>query len=71
LAVEYSADALAKILTILGAKPTTPDSVVNDLTRFINDYETLNETIANNASGAESAIEELSEEAEQGSLVCN
>jgi hypothetical protein len=41
------------------------------LTRFINDYETLNETIANNASGAESAIEELSEEAEQGSLVCN
>lgn len=71
LAVEYSADALAKILTIFGAKPTTPESVVNDLTRFVSEYETLNETIASNVSVVQTSIDELLKEAEQGSLVCN
>ena len=59
------------VFTILGVSPDVPDTVVDDMIRFLDASDDLNETIASNLSKAESVTEELLEESEQGSLVCN
>ena len=68
LFVEYGLNALK----VLGAANETPTSIVSDLTRFLENSDSLNELIGSNQSAAEAMTEELLNESEEdGSLVCN
>jgi hypothetical protein len=59
------------VFTILGASPDIPDRVIDDLISFLEGSDELNDTIASNLSAAETMMEELLEESEPGSLICN
>jgi len=59
------------VFTILGASPDVPDRVIDDMISFLEGSDELNETVASNRSSAEAVMDELLEEEEQGSLVCN
>ena len=71
LSTEFVENVAATIVTILGAKPVVPENLISDQTRFLDSQQELQEVVASNASAARSAIDELSDEVEQGSLVCN
>jgi hypothetical protein len=59
------------VFTILGASPKIPDRVIDDLIGFLEGKKELKDTIAGNLSAAEAIMEELLDEGEPGSLVCN
>ena len=57
---------------MFGSTIETPESIVEDQVRFLDNLESLEELIKSNKSEAEAMTEELLEESEEeGSLVCN
>ena len=59
------------VFTVIGTRPDTPDTVIDDMVSFLDSIGELNETVARNTSEADIIVEELQEDEQgDGSLVC-